>query len=350
MLDFHNKDGPVIQSRPSSIYEKRRIHSPTKNEPIYEPVLPPLPPPLPRKPWENNIKDIEAIQNGTESYAFSTRLKDNKEHRGPAPLQRSPVIDNVALKALSEGHNLKIKEVCLTEDIHEQLSSISTPTKQHMSERGTLQDCSDEEDRMLKSMNKQQIVQIEKLHTLKYKSAVLSASDQRMVGILDKDCSPTLLIHSDGSGSEIKAKKGGGANHILTAHEEAQAQQIFKGDGSDATLHEDCVQRNQNTVDSYTQVLKMSEDEPLGGAQFEIGTITCPRAMTVKGEEKGDHLVNAIEIMSSEGQGLPYIDEPRESDTSDSSLSDSRQLWANITVQRQTLPSVEEEQSGTIFL
>ena len=69
-----------------------------------------------------------------------------------------------------------------------------------------------------------------------------------------------------------------------------------------------------------------------------------------QGEEKGDHLVNAIEIMSSEGKGLPYIDEPRESDTSDSSLSDSGQLWANITMHRQTLPSVEEEQSGTIFL
>ena len=136
------------------------MHSPTKYEPIYEPVLPPLPPPLPRKLWENNTKDLEAIQNSTEAYASSTRLNDNKEHRGPAPLQRSPVIDNVALKALSEEPNFRVKEICLSEDIHEQLSSISTPTKQHMSERGTLQDCSDEDDRTHKNMNEQQIAQV----------------------------------------------------------------------------------------------------------------------------------------------------------------------------------------------
>ena len=125
VLDFNNVDGPVIQSRPSSIYEKRRLLTPTRNEyqlntckvePIYEPILPSVPPPLPKKSWDDKtyIYPNEAASRSDISFPEEYQLH---KQRGPTPLQRSPVVDNVALKVLSEGRNLKVKQNWTSEDI-----------------------------------------------------------------------------------------------------------------------------------------------------------------------------------------------------------------------------------------
>jgi len=64
-----------VQSRPSSVYEKRQpnlsarneqLCKYNRNEPIYEPILPPVPPPLPKKPWEMDVKDDEC-ENKTDT-------------------------------------------------------------------------------------------------------------------------------------------------------------------------------------------------------------------------------------------------------------------------------------------
>lgn len=301
-------------------------------------------------PLENDIKDLEAIQNASEVDARTKMVKCDKEHRGPAPLQRSPVMDNVALKALAEEHHFKLKEDCIAEDIIEQLNSISLLTKQHMSEKGLVRDCNDENGSMHKN-DENKITQLEKLHTLKYKSGILNASDKQIDNIQNKDGCSTGLICKDNNGdpgSEIETEQNGVGNVILTI-KEAQAQQtVEKSSDIDATLHE-VVQKNQNTVDAYTPILKTkSNEEPLKGAQLNIRTLIGVPATAGQVEERDANFADALVVMSSEGQGLPYIDEPRGKDTTDNVDSVAGQLWSNSAIEGRILPSVKED-SGIIF-
>jgi len=168
-----------VQSRPSSVYEKRHPNHSTRNEqlcksnrnePIYEPILPPVPPPLPKKPWEMDVKDDE-YEDKTE---ISLSKESNSESRGPTPLQRSPFMDNVALKALDEEKSLKIKEDSLADDIVDQLTQISLLTKQHMSEQGLVK------QNVPHNQTKEEITphtfSSEKVHTLRYESGILNLS------------------------------------------------------------------------------------------------------------------------------------------------------------------------------
>ena len=168
-----------MQSRPSSVYEKRHpnhsarnehLCKSNRNEPIYEPILPPVPPPLPKKPWEMDVKDDE-YEDKTEMFLSK---ESNSESRGPTPLQRSPFMDNVALKALDEEKSLKIKEDSLADDIVDQLTQISLLTKQHMSEQGLVR------QNVLHNQTKEEITphtfSSEKVHTLRYESGILNLS------------------------------------------------------------------------------------------------------------------------------------------------------------------------------
>ena len=103
------------------------MRSPPRNEPIYEPILPPIPPPLPPKSEQDTTK----YTSKTEVDASTNRIGTT----GPVPLQRSPVMDNAAWKALSEQQSLNERNKDLVEDIAEQLENISCLAK-HMAEKG----------------------------------------------------------------------------------------------------------------------------------------------------------------------------------------------------------------------
>ena len=87
---------------------------------------------LPKKPSENDTNEEEC--DGQHKTCSKQEL--NVDHRGPTPLQRSPFMDNVALRALDDEQNLKMKEESIADDIADQLSQITLLARQHMTEQG----------------------------------------------------------------------------------------------------------------------------------------------------------------------------------------------------------------------
>ena len=344
MLDFTNKDGPVIQSRPSSIYEKRNIRSPTRNdssriEPIYEPILPPA---LPIKTWENEANLI-FMEKDSEVDASIVRQNIHYAQRGPTPLQRSPVMDNVALKALSEEQNLKAREASLAEDIAEQLTQISKLTQQHMSKQGLVQTSASVKEENLNNMYKPSTE--EKLHTLNYKASILKSRSKD-----DNDTSSAITLDlkpNENSVSEhvIQDESKGNYKIKISYLEHAQAQESLKlCHDYDKVSNKIDQKKHLEPEESYTQVSKARfNDEPAKMIDFELASITQVPGKDIKLQEKYDGFVDALEVMSSKGQGLPYIDESRENNTIDNEDYFARHSYTRDMIQTNMLPCVEED-------
>ena len=347
-----------MQSRPSSVYEKKHLRSPTKNEclrnsktiePIYEPILPPVPPPLPKKPWESE-KELEPIETASELDTCTEKAKKNYVQRGPAPLQRSPVIDNVALKALSEDRNLKAREDSIAEDIVEQLSQISLLTQQHMSEQGLVQSCTNEEG---EQKQKYQDSTSEKLHTLNYKSGILNSSGKKVNDTSSTMCTSVIEFNEDDSKSanvavpECSAKENYRTNILNLNGAQAQGTIDLCDDVAKTCQNS---QQDKVTGDTYTQISKIKcKNEPAQLVKVEVTPINQMPGKDVEVVEKYEHFVDALEVMSTEGQGLPYIDESRGNETIYVGDIEAGHLCTSGKIQKRILSSVEEEEPGITF-
>ena len=284
-----------MQSRPSSVYEKNHLNQPPKNEslcksntnePIYEPILPSLPPPLPKKPWENSIKeeDCETKNN------FIPNEKSNDEQRGPTPLQRSPFIDNVALKALNEEQSLKLKKESLADDIVDQLNQISVLTKQHMTEQGLVNH--QEPDSYKRNEIKSQTSTNEKVHTLKYNSGILNISD-----IQDRN---TQINKSEARITDVQEDPNLDSN--------AQALLANKNLIQVTPLDSQMKYKSAKNNDTYTTILKAEKDD----VSVE-STLSPPSVISHKPQTKND-TPSALNVLSSSGDEFPFIDESKGSD------------------------------------
>lgn len=313
-----------------------------KNEPIYEPILPPIPPPLPKKPWENE----KQFQNINENSEVDTCVKqEDQDHnkRGPAPLQRSPVIDNVALKALSEERKLKAKEESISNDIVEQLSRISLLTQQHISEKEvdhthpTLDDRDEE-------VKKPELF-AEELHTIRSEGGVLNASDFKNFNKVYKgtnsDEQPIKEFQCDDKPSlTVSTLKNHDKND--TSNINAQAQSKKSSDVNETvTCYENFQQTKVNSSDTYTKITKIKLDSNLVSIDV-VATNSSPEKTLNVNETKHDSF-DALEAFSSDGKGLAYIDESTENDDFSSQNALMDRLSACNVIEKQLLPSVEEE-------
>jgi hypothetical protein len=300
-----------VQSRPSSVYEKRHLNQPSKNEsfcrsntnePIYEPILPSIPPPLPKKPWEGNIKEEDAETKNN----FILKEKSNDEQRGPTPLQRSPFIDNVALKALNEEQSLKLKKESLADDIADQLNQISLLTKQHMTEQGLVKHHEPESNKG--NEMKSRTPTNEKVHTLKYNSGILNISDvqDRNMQIDTSSLSqsqPNNESYNDKSETRVIVKQ-----EDPNLDKNAQALIANKNLIQVTPLNSQMKCDNAKNNDTYTTILKTENTD------FVVeSTSSSHDVKSHKSETKKDSR-SALNVLSSCGDELPYIDESKGSD------------------------------------
>lgn len=345
MLDFSNNDGPVVQSRPSSVYEKKYARNPTRNEyscssnkvePIYEPILPPVPPPLPKKPWES-IKEPKLEESACE---VDKCKKDTHIfiHRGPAPLQRSPVIDNVALKAINEERDLKAKEDSISDDIVDQLALISILTQQHMSEQGLIS--TNQTDNETKSEVKSKDSSTEELHTLKYKAQTLNTSNTHYDKKQSVDSSGANLQNE--AQNKNNASSAAANNTHIHNIPDSDAQAQIKHVHINETLHSYTQEQELQPmlIDTYT---KISKSTPKSNVSSETSHFSSARIVVSDGKEKEDATSDALKVLSSDGEGLPYIDESKGCDSSFNTNIVTDGSTAYGIKEKRILASVEEE-------
>ena len=351
MLDFSNNDGPVVQSRPSSVYEKKYARNPTRNEyycnsnkvePLYEPILPLVPPPLPKKPWENidpklsSASEVDKCEKDTQILI----------HRGPAPLQRSPVIDNVALKAINEERNLKAKEESISDDIVDQLAQISILTQQHLSEQGLISTnpTVNETKQKLNSQDSS----TEKLHTLKYKAQTLNTSDTQSYDKKPTIDSSGVIIQNKVDNINDSCSSAGSNKSHISSMPDLDAQAPIKHVHINETLHTYSQEQELQPIliDTYR---KISKPSPKSNVSSETSQVISARNAGSDGKEKNDDTSDALKAISSDGEGLPYIDESKGCDHSyDTNIVTGGSTAYGIK-QKRILPSVEEENGKIAF-
>ena len=331
-----------MQSRPSSVYEKRhpnhsarneQLCKSNRNEPIYEPILPPVPPPLPKKPWEIDVKDDEC-EDKTE---ISLSKESNSENRGPTPLQRSPFMDNVALKALDEEKSLKIKEDSLADDIVDQLTQISLLTKQHMSEQGLVK------QNVLHNQTKEEIrphtFSSEKVHTLRYESGILNLSGGKCSSELKKISSLSQsqnIKKIDGDESETTV-----TDVQMTSNLDLNAQALEESKSCVDKLHDNSFIENENNRNYDTYYTKVSKTENIKAnvtpSTIELSNISDDL------QPLNSNTLGALKVLSSSGDELPFIDESRGNDESQNLNIVTGGSSACGAKQKRILPTVQEQ-------
>lgn len=295
---------------------------------------------MPKKSWDDKtyIYPNEAASRSDISFPEDYQLH---KQRGPTPLQRSPVVDNVALKVLSEGRNLKVKQNWTSEDIVSHSATTLTSPCQNVFEQVLL------ENTIASAKNEdpnEEISYIEKIHTLRYNSGILNSSDPEHCANNDIGISKTEVKQANYN--EIKDppnKQDLKMNvNIDTSDNHAQAQ--LTNDAISNTLqisNESIQQTSININNTYTQISKPKIGRYL---KSELHHQTSPQASIE--EEKFNNYADALKVMANDGEGLPYIDETRPCESyNDLSIVTGRACDFGTTPRLQTkiLPSLKEE-------
>ena len=312
-----------------------------KVEPIYEPILPSVPPPLPKKSWDDKtyIYPNEAASRSDISFPEEYQLH---KQRGPTPLQRSPVVDNVALKVLSEGRNLKVKENWTSEDIVSHSAMALTSPCQNVFEQAL------QENTIASAKNEdpnEEISYIEKIHTLRYNSGILNSSDPEHCA--NNDIRKSKKEIKQANHSEIKDppnKQDLKINvNIGTSENHAQAQLTNNAINNALEISNESIQQTSvNINNTYTQISKPKIGRYLKSESHHHQT--SPQASIE--EEKFNNYADALKVMANDGEGLPYIDETKPCESyNDLNIVTGRACDFGTTPRLQTkiLPSLKEE-------